>query len=105
MFRFLPPLCLTLGLHVMDGVGDDFVCVVERPFPGQQDGRAGDGLGVDVPGSAGPVLRHDDDEPRQGQHRALLALRHALVDGVVLGDDLGDHQLAVEATGEDDKRD
>ena len=87
-------MCLTLSLHVMDRVGDDFVCVVQRSLPGQQDGGAGDGLGVDVPGSAGTVLRHDHDEPRQGQHHAVLTLRHALVDGVVLRDDLGDHQLA-----------
>lgn len=78
----------------MDGVGDDFVRVVQRFLPRQQDGRAGDGLGVDVPGCAGPVLGHDHDESGQGQHRTLLVLCHALVDGVVLGDDLGDHQFA-----------
>lgn len=49
---------------------------------------------MDVPGCAGSVLGHDYDETGQGQYGPLLVLRHALVDGVVLGDDLGDHQFA-----------
>lgn len=80
----------------MDGVGDDFVCVVQRLLPGQQDGGAGDGLGVDVSGRAGPVLRHDNNKASQGQNRTLLVLRQALIDGIVLGDDLGYHQFTAE---------
>lgn len=80
----------------MDGVGDDFVGIVKRLLPGQQDGGAGDGLGVSVSGRAGPVLRHDDNQSSQGQNRALLVLRQALIDGIILGDDLSYHQFTAE---------
>lgn len=87
---------LTFSFHVVDGVGDDLVGIVKRLLPGQQDGGAGDGLGVSVSGRAGPVLRHDHDEASQGQHGALLALCQALIDGIILGDDLSYHQFTAE---------
>lgn len=84
----------------MDGVGDDFVRVVRRSLPRQQDGRAGHGVGVDVPGRAGPVLRHHHDEARRGQDGALLVLGLALVNGVVLWDDLVYHQFTTKSSEE-----
>lgn len=91
----VPPLGLTFSLHVVDRVGNDFVGVVERLLPCQQDSRAWDGLSVDVSRCAGPVLGHDNDKASQGQHRTLFAFCQALVDCVVLGNDLGYYQFTV----------
>lgn len=80
----------------MHGVSDDFIRVVQRPLPRQQDGGAGHGVCLDVPGSARPVLGHDHNQPGHGEDGALVVLRLALIDGVVLGNDLVDDQFAVE---------
>lgn len=86
-------ICFTFCFHVVDGVGNDFVRVVRRSLPRQQDGRAGHGVGVDVSGCTGPILRHHHDEARRGQDRALLVLCLALVNRVVLWDNLVYHQF------------
>lgn len=59
---------LTFCLHVVHRVGDDLVRVVHGSLPGQQDGRAGHGVGTDVSGRARPVVRHHYDQTSHGQN-------------------------------------
>lgn len=87
---------LTFSFHVVHRVSDNFIRVIQRPLPGQQDGRARHGVGVDVPGRARPVLRHDHNQPGHGEHGPQVVLGLALIDGVVLRNDLVDDQFAAD---------
>lgn len=86
---------LTFSLHVVHWVSNNFICVELRPVPRQKDRGARHGVSSYIPGSTGPIFRHHHDEPGHGEDRPLLVLCLALIDGIVLRDDLVDDQFAM----------
>lgn len=56
---------------------------------------------MDISGCAGPVLRHDNNKASQGQHRASFTFCQALVDGIILRNDLRNYQFTVEQQTKD----
>lgn len=87
-------ILLTFSLHVVHRVSNNFIRVIQGSLPSQKDSRARHSVGSNVPGRAWPVLWHYHDEPRHSEDWSLLILCLALIDGVILRDDLVDDQFA-----------